>query len=524
MTYNSRKFHPYIYLEKHHILNIYYLKIKGVIKLEQSELIHQRILKLEELRNAGIDPYPRKYVVENNAGEIIEKFAEVNEFNEGQFPVKMAGRIMTLREHGKTAFMNLQDSTGTIQLYVRKDRIGDWAFDEIYKKLDIGDIIGVEGWVFRTRTGELTVLVEKLTLLTKSLRPMPEKWHGLKDKEIRYRQRYADLMVNPEVKKVFLTRTKIINSIRKFLNDKGFVEVETPVLQPLYGGASARPFITHHNTLDIDLYLRIADELYLKRLVVGGIDRVYEISKDFRNEGMDRDHNPEFTMLELYQAYADYNDMMIIAEEMVSSAAKEIYGTTVVSYQGEELDFTPPWRRLPMVDAVSETLGIDVRNTSNEELFKIASKHDPELPKAILRGKLIDFLFEEFVEPNLIQPTFIMNHPTEISPLAKKKTDDESVVERFEIFVNKMELGNAFSELNDPIDQRERFMDQARQREAGDDEAHVMDEDFIRALEYGMPPTGGLGIGVDRLIMILTDMPSLRDVIFFPQMRPESNE
>jgi lysyl-tRNA synthetase class 2 len=492
--------------------------------VEQSELIRQRILKLEELRNAGIDPYPRKYFPENTTGDIIKRFAEVNEFAEGQYSAKIAGRIMSMREHGKTAFMNIQDSTDTIQVYIRKDQIGDQAFDEVFKNLDIGDIIGVEGWIFRTKTGELTILVKKLTLLTKSLRPLPEKWHGLKDKEIRYRQRYADLIVNPEVKKVFLARTRIIQSMRQYLNDRGFVEVETPVLQPLYGGASARPFITHHNALDMDLYLRIADELYLKRLIVGGIERVYEISKDFRNEGMDRDHNPEFTMLELYQAYADYNDMMVIAEEMISGSANEIYGTMVINYQGEEIDLTPPWRRLPMTDAVSEALGIDVKNTSNDELYKIASKREPELPKNILRGKLINFLFEEFVEPNLVQPTFVMNHPTEISPLAKKKADDESVVERFEIFIGHLELGNAFSELNDPIDQRERFIDQAKQREAGDDEAQMLDEDFIRALEYGMPPTGGLGIGVDRLIMLLTDMPSLRDVIFFPHMRPESNE
>ncbi len=492
--------------------------------MEQSELIRQRILKLEELRNAGIDPYPRKYFPENTTGDIIKRFAEVNEFAEGQYSAKIAGRIMSMREHGKTAFMNIQDSTDTIQVYIRKDQIGDQAFDEVFKNLDIGDIIGVEGWIFRTKTGELTILVKKLTLLTKSLRPLPEKWHGLKDKEIRYRQRYADLIVNPEVKKVFLARTRIIQSMRQYLNDRGFVEVETPVLQPLYGGASARPFITHHNALDMDLYLRIADELYLKRLIVGGIERVYEISKDFRNEGMDRDHNPEFTMLELYQAYADYNDMMVIAEEMISGSANEIYGTMVINYQGEEIDLTPPWRRLPMTDAVSEALGIDVKNTSNDELYKIASKREPELPKNILRGKLINFLFEEFVEPNLVQPTFVMNHPTEISPLAKKKADDESVVERFEIFIGHLELGNAFSELNDPIDQRERFIDQAKQREAGDDEAQMLDEDFIRALEYGMPPTGGLGIGVDRLIMLLTDMPSLRDVIFFPHMRPESNE
>jgi lysyl-tRNA synthetase class 2 len=489
-----------------------------------SELTRQRILKLDELRKAGIDPYPRKYNVEDYSAELIQKFSEVNEFNEGQFPVKMAGRIMSIREHGKTAFLNIQDTTGNIQLYIRKDRIGDWSFDEVFKRLDIGDIIGVEGWVFRTRTGELTVLAEKIALLTKSLRPLPEKWHGLKDKEIRYRQRYADLIVNPDVKKVFLTRTKIIQNIREFLNKRNFVEVETPVLQPIYGGAMARPFVTHHNALDMELYLRIADELYLKRLIVGGIDRVYEISKDFRNEGMDRDHNPEFTMLELYQAYADYNDMMVIAEEMVAYTAREIYGTTVLNYQGDEIDFTPPWRRISMLDAIKDATGVDVKSASNEELLKIASERNPEIPKTTLRGKLIHFLFEEFVESNLIQPTFITDHPTEISPLAKKKTDDESLTERFEIFIGRLEVGNAFSELNDPIDQKERLLDQVKQREAGDDEAQIMDDDFIRALEYGMPPTGGLGIGIDRLVMLLTDMSSLRDVIFFPHMRPETED
>ncbi|MGB9595178.1 MAG: lysine--tRNA ligase, partial [Candidatus Poribacteria bacterium] len=416
-----------------------------------------------------------------------------------------------------------QDSTGTIQIYIRKDRIGEQVFDEIYKRLDLGDIIGIEGWIFKTRTGELTVFVEKLTLLTKSLHPLPEKWHGLKDKEVRYRQRYADLIVNPEVKQVFITRTKIIQLIRDFLNNRGFMEVETPVLQPIYGGASARPFITHHNALDIDLYLRIADELYLKRLIVGGIDRVYEISKDFRNEGMDRDHNPEFTMLELYQAYADYNDMMSIAETMISSIAKELYGTTIIKYQGENIDLTPPWRRVSMLDAISAEIGIDTKNASTEKLIEIASEKDPEIPKTMLRGKVINFLFEEFVEPKLIQPTFITDHPVEVSPLAKKKRDDDSLAERFEIFIGRLELGNAFSELNDPMDQRERFLDQVKQREAGDEEAQVMDEDYIRALEYGMPPTGGLGIGIDRLVMLLTDMPSLRDVILFPQMRPEAD-
>lgn len=483
--------------------------------------MQQRRSKLGEIRELGIDPYPYKYLVKNHSAEIIERFADRQDFEERQFPVSMAGRIMSMRGHGKVGFAHIQDSTGRIQIYVRRNEIGEETYDELYKRLDIGDIIGVEGWVFRTRTGELTVHVEKLTLLTKSLRPLPEKWHGLKDKEIRYRQRYVDLIVNEDVKKVFLARTKIVRAIRNFLDSRGFVEVETPVLQPIYGGANARPFITHHNALGVDFYLRIADELYLKRAVVGGIDRVYEISKDFRNEGIDRDHNPEFTMLELYQAYSDYEDMMALTEEMIAHTTQELYGSMITTYQGNELDFTPPWRRIPMLDGIRDALGTDISDMSGAELLKLAEKHDLEIQGEPSRGKLINLFFEEFVEEELIQPTFITDYPIEISPFAKKKLDDDSLTERFEIFVGGGELGNAFSELNDPIDQRERFLDQARQKEAGDEEAHMMDEDFLRALEYGMPPTGGLGIGIDRLVMLLTDMSSLRDVILFPQMRPE---
>lgn len=489
---------------------------------QSSDLIQQRKLKLEEIRNLGIDPYPYKHPVEDYSAEIAEKFAGKQDFGEKQFPVKMAGRIMSMRGHGKVGFAHIQDSTGRIQIYIRRERIGEKAYDELYKRLDIGDIIGVEGWIFRTRTGELTVHVEKLALLAKSLRSLPEKWHGLKDKETRYRQRYVDLIVNSDVRKVFLTRTKIVQTIRNFLDDRGFVEVETPVLQPVYGGATARPFITHHNTLDMDLYLRIADELYLKRVIVGGLaDRVYEISKDFRNEGMDKDHNPEFTMLELYQAYSDYEDMMRLAEEMVVHTAREVYGSTTIAYQGEEIDLTPPWRRVPMLNAIEDALGTGVKDMSREELVKLASEYNLEARDGQSRGKIINLFFEKFVEKDMIQPTFITDYPVEISPLAKKKRDDDDLTERFEIFVGGLEMGNAFSELNDPADQLERLLDQSRQREAGDEEAHVMDEDYIRALEYGMPPTGGMGIGIDRLVMLLTDMPSLRDVILFPQMRPE---
>jgi lysyl-tRNA synthetase class 2 len=489
---------------------------------QKVDLRQQRVEKLEEIRELGVDPYPYKYPVDAYASNVIEKFSDIQYFEEKQYPVRMAGRLMSMRGHGKVGFAHIQDSTGRIQLYVRRDKVGEKTYDELYKRLDIGDIVGVEGWIFRTRTEELTIHVTSLTLLCKSLRPLPEKWHGLKDKEIRYRQRYLDLIVNSDVKKVFLARTQITRSIRNFLDERGFVEVETPVLQPIYGGATARPFTTHHNALDIDLYLRIADELYLKRLIVGGIDRVYEIGKDFRNEGMDRDHNPEFTMLELYQAYSDYEDIMCLAEEMVAYTAQQVKGSNVITYQGEEINLTPPWQRLSMLHGISEAVGIDVRDMSREELLKLASDHEIEVQDGMSRGKLIEIFFEEFVEKNLIQPTFIIDYPIEISPFAKKKRGDDGVTERFEIFIGRLEMGNAFSELNDPIDQRERFLDQVRQREAGDDEAHVMDEDFVRALEYGMPPTGGLGLGIGRLTMLLTDMPSLRDVILFPQMRPET--
>ena len=393
------------------------------------------------------------------------------------------------------------------------------------KKIEVadgdGDIIGVEGYVFRTRRGEITICVKDFVLLSKSLRSLPEKWHGLQDKETRYRQRYVDLIVNPNVKEIFLKRTKIIQSIRDFLNNRGFIEVETPILQPIYGGATARPFITHHNALDIDLYLRIADELYLKRLIVGGLDRVYEFSKNFRNEGMDKYHNPEFTLLELYQAYADYEDMMNIAEEITANAATEVLGTTKIVYQGDAIDLTPPWRRLTMVDSIKEYSGIDVETLSESELSVLAKQKGIELTGVRSKGTFIYAFFEALVEPHLVEPTFIVDYPIEVSPLAKKKRGDDRFVERFEPFVGGSELGNAFSELNDPIDQRQRFLEQMKHREAGDDEAHVMDDDFIRALEYGMPPTGGLGIGIDRLTMLLTDSNSIRDVILFPQMRPE---
>ncbi len=489
-----------------------------------SNLIQQRRSKAEELRKLGIDPYPYKYTVENYSAEIKKEHDKRQDFAADQFPVKIAGRIMSMRGHGKVGFAHIRDSTGEIQIYIRRDNIGEQVYDELYKRLDIGDIIGVEGWIFRTRTEELTVHVEELVLLTKSLRSLPEKWHGLKDKETRYRQRYVDLIANPDVKEVFLARTKIVKTIRNFLDTRGFVEIETPVLQPIYGGATARPFKTYYNDLERDVYLRIADELYLKRAVVGGIDRVYEISKDFRNESIDKNHNPEFTMLELYQAYSDYEDIMRLTEEMVAHTAQKLHGTTVITYQGEEIDFAPPWQRIPMLDAIRDALGVDIKDLSREELTKLALEHHLETQNEMPRGKIINLFFEEFVEKHIIQPTFITDYPVEISPFAKKKRGDDKLTERFEIFICRLEIGNAFSELNDPVDQRERFMDQAKQREAGDEEAHMMDEDFIRALEYGMPPTGGMGMGIGRLTMLLTDMPSLRDVILFPHMRPEDGQ
>ena len=468
-----------------------------------------------------MDPYPYRYQVDTQTREILERFGEIQEIPENEHFVSIAGRIITKRDMGRGGFAHIQDSTGRIQIYARQDVLGKEKY-KIYKRLDIGDIIGVYGYVFRTRTGELTVLVQDFQLLTKSLRPLPEKWHGLRDKETRYRQRYLDLIVNPEVRETFIKRSRIVRAIRDYLDERGFLEVETPILQPLYGGASARPFITHHNALDMDLYLRISDELYLKRLIVGGFDKVYEIGKDFRNEGMDREHNPEFTQIEIYQAYADYNDMMDLVEDLISHVAREVLGTTTITYQGNRIDLTPPWRKVSMIEAIRESSGIDVTQTPEEKMLRIIEEKGGGVKGKPSWGKIVAELFEIFVEPDLIQPTIVMDYPVDISPLAKRKRGDERLVERFELFVGGLEMANAFSELNDPMDQRERFKEQMRQRALGDEEAQVMDEDFIRALEYGMPPTGGLGIGIDRLTMLLTDSESIRDVILFPHMRPEN--
>lgn len=476
-----------------------------------------RILKLEKLRQMGIDPYPYVFRRTHSISQVVE--AE-KDLLEKETKIAVAGRVMALRKHGHTAFGNIKDGTGTLQFYIRDDKVEKRLF-ELFEFVDIGDILGVTGTLFRTRTGELTVKVEGLELLGKALLPLPEKWHGLQDKEIRYRRRYVDLIVNDEVAEVFRTRSRIVETIRRFLLEHDFLEVETPILQPLYGGAMARPFITHHNALDIDLYLRIADELYLKRLIVGGLERVFEFSKDFRNEGMDRSHNPEFTMLECYAAYWDYLQVMDFVETMFSRLCDRIVGGHLLTYQGQEIDLSPPWKRRAFFDLLLGATGLDLVGMEESELKRVCRDRDLDTGGIAGRGGYLDLLFSELVEPNLIQPTFVMDYPIELSPLAKTHRGAPGLVERFEPYICGFEVGNAFSELNDPIDQRERFEHQARMRAAGAEEVHPIDDDYISALEYGMPPTGGLGIGIDRIVMILTDSPSIRDVIFFPQMRPE---
>jgi lysyl-tRNA synthetase class 2 len=489
------------------------------VDIEYNELIKVRREKLNELLESGINPFGTKFEVTHKSKEVLDNFEELN----GE-KVKVAGRLMAKREHGKASFGHIQDLSGQIQIYAQLNILGEEVYS-FFKKLDIGDIIGIEGSVFKTRRGEVTIEIHTLTLLTKSLQPLPEKWHGLKDVDLRYRQRYLDLIVNPEVKDVFIKRTKIIQAMRRFLDNRGFLEVETPTLHVIPGGASARPFITHHNTLNIELYMRIALELYLKRLLVGGLERVYEIGRNFRNEGISTKHNPEFTMMELYQAYADYEDMMEITENMIAYIAKEVLGDTVVTYQGEKIDLTPPWERITMVDAVKKYANVDYYDWKSDEDARASAKAlGIEVEKDSTKGNVLNSIFEEKVEPHLIQPVFIKDYPIEISPLAKKIVGNEDFTYRFEAFVVNWELANAFSELNDPIDQKERFKKQMELREKGDEEAQRMDEDFIRALEYGMPPAGGLGIGVDRLVMLLTDSPSIRDVILFPTMRPRDNK
>ena len=491
-----------------------------------NELIKRRYEELKELNEKGFQPYAYSFDVDSDSENIKENYKEDEKRN-----VKIAGRIMAIRRMGKASFAHIMDHKGRIQMYLRKDEIGDQY--AAFKLMDIGDIVGVEGYVFKTKTGETSVRVTSLELLSKSLRPLPIAkeatdedgnkviYDQFADKELRYRQRYVDLVVNPEVKDTFVYRSKIITAMRNYLDAQDYIEVETPILQPLYGGAAAKPFVTHHNSLDIDLYLRIADELYLKRLVVGGFNGVYEISKDFRNEGMDRTHNPEFTMMELYVPYKDYEWMMEFVEKMTTHICTSVFNKLEFTYEVNQIDFKTPWKRISFVDAIKDKTGVDVINATVDELKDLAKNVGIDLTAAEGRAKLIDEIFGATVEPELIQPTFVVDYPLVLSPLAKKHRSKEGVVERFEAYVAGREICNAFSELNDPIDQRKRFEEQVKLKEAGDEEAHQVDEDFIRALEYGFPPTAGLGVGIDRLVMLLTNQSSIRDVILFPQMKPE---
>ena len=487
-------------------------------ELDMNHLMQIRRDKLEELQKEGKDPYQiTKFNRTNTAGEIKANYEKFE-----QKDVTVAGRIIAKRIMGKASFCTIQDSDEKIQSYVSINDLGEESY-KAFKTFDIGDIIGITGFVFKTRTEEISVHAKEVTLLSKSLRPLPEKFHGLKDPDLRYRQRYVDLIVNPEVKETFILRSKIISKIREILNEKGFLEVETPILNTISGGATAKPFITHHNALNIDMYLRIALELNLKRLIVGGFDKVYEMGRVFRNEGMDIRHNPEFTELELYASYQDYHDMMDITEEIFSRTAKEVLGTTKINYQGQDIDLAPGWKRITMIDSIKEVTGIDFNEIkTDEEAVALAKERGLEIPDKTkeTRGDVISIFFDEYVEETLIQPTFVYDYPIEISPLAKKKKEDPRLTERFEAFIGGREYGNAFSELNDPIDQYQRFKKQVEAREAGDEEAGMMDEDYIQALEIGLPPTGGLGIGIDRLVMLLTDSSSIRDALLFPTMKP----
>lgn len=489
------------------------------------EQVEQRLNKLDNFAQRNQPAYPPRIIRNHTAAQAIKMFEVAEDAlppeseEKPNINVEVAGRLVGVRAMGKSTFAHIEDATGRLQIYLRKNDLGDELYNTFKKDFDLGDFVAVQGHLFRTRTGEVTVYAANFQMASKALHPLPEKWHGLKDVEIRHRQRYLDLIANPDVRDIFRKRTKIITAMRKFLDDEGFLEVETPTLQPIYGGAMAKPFTTHHNTLDMDLYLRISDELYLKRLIVGGIDKVYEICKDFRNEGISTKHNPEFTMMECYWAYADYQDMMRLTENMVAFIAQEIFGTTKITYNGQEVDLAPPWQRLNLAEGIKQRTEIDIFDTYGDvdALWEECQQLGLEVSPQPSWGKLVDELLGEYLEPTIVNPTFIHTFPLDISPLAKQNPDDPRVVERFEAFVAGMEIGNAYSELNDPIAQRQRFLEQGQ---IADEESHVMDDDYIMALMHGMPPTGGLGIGVDRVVMLMTNQQSIREVILFPQLRP----
>ncbi len=490
---------------------------------ESGQQREQRIHKLATLRAMGVQPYGARFEATHGIADLVATYGSNSKEELAQHPVtcRVAGRIVALRQFGKTAFASLQEGAHRIQVYWKQDGLNDDAF-QLSRELDVGDWIGVAGPLFRTKTDELTIAVQTLTLLSKGLRPLPEKWHGLTDIETRYRQRYVDLIANPGIHAIFETRSRLIAGLRNALTERGFLEVETPMMHPLPGGAAARPFVTHHNALNTDLYLRVAPELYLKRLIVGGFRRVFEINRNFRNEGLSTIHNPEFTMLELYQAYADYHDLMALTEELFGTLARAFLGTTTLEYQGHTIDLTPPWRRLPYGEAIVTYNTLDRNVLEDRDAAAAAAKQlGLEMPNGASLVEILNVIFEETVERHLTQPTFITDYPTALSPLSRRKDSDPRLTDRFELFIVGRELANGFSELNDPLDQRERFEAQAAQREAGDAEAHAFDEDFLRALEYGMPPTAGEGIGIDRLVMLFTNQASIRDVILFPQLRPE---
>lgn len=491
--------------------------MSDIITEDLSEVIKVRREKLNTMLEAGNNPYEIvSFDKTHSAKEVKADYAEL----EGKV-IRLAGRMISRRIMGKASFANLLDQSGSLQLYVCRNDIGDECYAD-FKKFDIGDIIGVEGVPFTTKTGEISLHVSKITMLSKSLLPLPEKFHGLRDTDMRYRQRYVDLIANPEVRETFVARSKIIKAIRSFLDGEGFLEVETPILNTIAGGATARPFVTHHNTLDIDMFMRIAPELYLKRLIVGGFEKVYEMGRLFRNEGMSPRHNPEFTTVELYQAYTDYNGMMDITERLFNYIAKEVFGKGTITYQGTDIVIDKPWKKITMAELVKEHTGIDFMTEELSDCIKRAEALGVGFPKDVTWGKALYEVFDQLIEEKLIQPTFVLDYPVEVSPLAKRKASDKRLTERFEFFITGREMGNAFSELNDPIDQKERFMAQVKERENGDDEAQMMDEDFVTALEYGMPPTGGLGIGIDRLVMLFTDQFNIRDVLLFPTMKPLS--